>query len=680
MKKRYCLLLMILFAGSILFAQEIPVAAEQQLENLADAGTEPDDDTYLQEMAYFLKHPVQLNTAGEEELKQLRILNELQVQSLLHYRRLFGPLVNMYELQAIPYWDISTIRRVLPYCTLSSADIAPLKKMFKGGEHSILFRFSQVLEKNSEYNSSAGNGMYRGSPQRLLLRYRYNRKNAVLYGITADKDAGEQFFKGAQRYGFDFYSFHFFIKNNTRLKALALGDFTVNMGQGLIQWQSLAFKKSADALAVKRQSPVLRPYTSAGEFYFYRGAGATLQQGKIQITTFVSFRKLNANVITDTLTNEERVSSLLTSGYNRTNGELADRNKLSQQTAGANIVFKQKRWHAGINAVAHRFSLPIQKQEEPYNLFAIGGNSWYNLSADYSATIRNMHFFGEAAIDKRGGKAMINGLQLSADPRLDIAVIHRRLAENYQALYGNAFTENTSPSNENGLYIGAAFRPFPGWRADIYYDIYRFPWLKYRTDAPSGGRDYLIQLTVAAGRKTEIYSRFRREVKEANLSVINGSSSTSHVGPVYRTNWRTQVAARINAALTLRCRTELVWFRPAGGQAETGFLSFFDAVYKPLLASWAISGRLQYYNTGSYDSRVYAYENDVAYSYSIPAFYGEGYRFYLVFQKDAGKNLQFWVRWAASIFQKRPGNEDVMSTSTAINGGGEIRLQTRISF
>ncbi|MBL7733724.1 MAG: helix-hairpin-helix domain-containing protein, partial [Chitinophagaceae bacterium] len=104
MKKRYCLLLMILFAGSILFAQEIPVAAEQQLENLADAGTEPDDDTYLQEMAYFLKHPVQLNTAGEEELKQLRILNELQVQSLLHYRRLFGPLVNMYELQAIPYW------------------------------------------------------------------------------------------------------------------------------------------------------------------------------------------------------------------------------------------------------------------------------------------------------------------------------------------------------------------------------------------------------------------------------------------------------------------------------------------------------------------------------------------------------------------------------------------------
>jgi hypothetical protein len=131
---------------------------------------------------------------------------------------------------------------------------------------------------------------YLGSPPKLFFRYRYQDKNLLQYGIVGDKDAGEQFFKGAQKYGFDFYSFHFFARKMGAVQALALGDFTVNMGQGLIQWQSLAFRKSVDILAIKRQSPVLRPYNSAGEFSFHRGAGVTLQKGKFEGTAFISYR------------------------------------------------------------------------------------------------------------------------------------------------------------------------------------------------------------------------------------------------------------------------------------------------------------------------------------------------------------------------------------------------------
>ena len=61
------------------------------------------------------------------------------------------------------------------------------------------------------------------------------------------------------------------------------------MGQGLIQWQSLAFKKSMEIMGVKRQSAILRPYHSAGEFYFHRGAGITIKKGKIEATVFASF-------------------------------------------------------------------------------------------------------------------------------------------------------------------------------------------------------------------------------------------------------------------------------------------------------------------------------------------------------------------------------------------------------
>src|SRR6185503_7473909 len=101
--------------------------------------------------------------------------------------------------------------------------------------------------------------------------YRYSYKNLLQYGLVGDKDAGEQFLKGAQHSGFDFYSFHLFARNVGVIQSLAIGDFTVNMGQGLIHWQGLAFKKSAATMSIKRQSAVLRPYNSAGEFYFHRG-------------------------------------------------------------------------------------------------------------------------------------------------------------------------------------------------------------------------------------------------------------------------------------------------------------------------------------------------------------------------------------------------------------------------
>ncbi|MEI2750598.1 MAG: hypothetical protein V9E88_17805 [Ferruginibacter sp.] len=125
-------------------------------------------------------------------------------------------------------------------------------------------------------DSSQATNFYPGSPQRVLVRYKYTYKNLLQYGIVGEKDAGEEFFKGSQKAGFDFYSAHLFARNMGIVKALALGDFTVNLGQGLVQWQSLAFKKGPDVLATKRQAAVLRPYNSFGEINFHRGVGITI--------------------------------------------------------------------------------------------------------------------------------------------------------------------------------------------------------------------------------------------------------------------------------------------------------------------------------------------------------------------------------------------------------------------
>jgi len=658
-------------------AQDIPPQTEQQLENLTDIDqAETEDDTYLQQLSNYQKHKLNLNIADANELNELRILTDLQIQNFLSYRRLFGSLIDIHELQAIPGWDITTIQKLLPFITVSTTiDVKDdLISRFNGGDQVLLLRISQVLEKSAGFDHSKPGTKYAGSPQRLFFRYRYNYKNLLQFGIVGDKDAGEQFFSGSQKYGFDFYSFHLFIRKIGVIEAFALGDFTVNMGQGLIQWQSLAFKKSVDIVAIKRQAAILRPYNSAAEYNFHRGAGVTLRKKKLEATVFASVRRLSANIIIDTVSFSDHFSSFQTSGYHRTESEIDDRSKLTQTAVGGNIKYSGNRFQVGINTIYYKFSLPLQRQNEPYNRYAIAGNNWYNTSIDYTYTYKNLHFFGEAAIDKNFNKAFLNGLLLSVDPKVDLSFVYRNIAKDYQAINANAFTESTYPSNEKGLYAGITIRPVSSWRVDAYTDVYKFPWLKYQVDAPSRGRDLFIQLTYTPRRNVEMYMRYRNESKQGNQPGNNTVSNQLVFLP--KQNLRTQLSYKMNTSITLRSRFDMLWYGNKTMNSEAGFLTYLDVVYKPLLKPYSGILRLQYFETDGYNSRLYAYENDVLYSYSIPAFYDKGYRYYITLSYDAGSKLSLWLRIAQTIYNEK---NKIGSGLDEIEGNRktEIKFQAR---
>lgn len=658
-----------------------PVIIEQQVENLTEnsADIETEDDSYLQEMQHFLDDPINLNTATESDLKDLKVLTALQIQNLISYRNLLGKFINIYELQAVPGWNVSMIRKIRPYITVDDQPnlFTSLGFRLKNGERSVLARVTQVLERSKGYLIDTTKSFYPGSPQKLFIRYKYSYKNLLQYGITAEKDAGEEFFKGAQKSGFDFYSAHFFVRNIGIIKSLALGDFQVNLGQGLTQWMGLAFKKSSDVLNIKRQDDILRPYNSAGEIYFHRGAGITLQKKFVEATAFVSYRKLDANFIIDTLNNQDFVSSLQTSGYHRTNNEVADKNIQRQFTFGGNISFTKNTFHIGLNGVHYHFKYPIIKIDELYNKYALNGNSWGNYSIDYSYTFKNMHFFGEAATTEKFDKAFINGLLISADARVDLSFVYRKISKRYQSLYTSAFTESTFPTNENGFYAGISINPTDVWRIDAYADLYNFPWLKFRVNAPSAGNDYLIQVTYKPDKQTEVYSRYHSERKAINYNPL--SITLNPVVAIPKQNWRTQFTYKLNTAFTLRSRVELLWYDKKGPASEQGFLTYADIIFKPLRKAYSGNIRLQYFETDSYNSRMYAYENDVLYSFSIPVFYDKGYRYYLNLNYDITKRWSFWFRLAQTIY---PGKNVIASGLDEITGNhkSEIKIQSIINF
>lgn len=661
-------------AHSFIAAQDLPNATKQQLENLADVTEqETEDDAYLQQLSYLQKDPMNLNTATADELQVFFFLTDLQIQNLIQYRNLLGDLISIYELQSVPGWDLNTIYKIIPYISVGNRILLKedLLSRFRQGEKSLLLRASRIIENSKGYDQTLSTH-YGKDKNQLLLRYRYQYKNLLQYGFSADKDAGEPFFKSINTKGFDFYSFHLFARNVGIFKSIAIGDYTVNLGQGLIQWQSLAFKKSTEVLAIKRQSAVLKPYTSAGEFYFNRGIAATIQKGNIQATFFGSFRNISANRSMDSLGNEI-FTSFLTSGYHRTSSEQVDKNSVHQTSFGGNVSYRQKTIYIGLNGVGHQFSIPLEKRHEPYNLYALGGRKWGNISVDYSFTHKNFHFFGEAAADKNFNKATVNGLLMSVTSKIDVSLLHRYISKDYQALYGNAFTENTLPNNERGFYAGMNIKPFPAISLQLYSDLYKFPWLKYRTDAPSEGKDFMAQLIYEPDKKIEIYTRYRYESKQINETQ---DGFTNYVVDKPRQNWRVHFSYILSPQFTFRSRVDMLWYDKEGKSKEEGFLFFTEGIYKAA-SSLTANLRLQYFETNGYNSRLYAYENDVLYSYSVPAFFDKGFRYYCNINYDVGKKFSVWVRWAQTLYKNK---ETVGSGLDEINGNRRSQVKLQVIY
>jgi hypothetical protein len=450
---------------------------------------------------------------------------------------------------------------------------------------------------------------------------------------------------------------------------LALGDYAVNFGQGLIQWHSLGFAKGSEAIIIKRQSPTLVPYRAAGEFNFYRGAAACLKKGFWEATAFVSRRNVSGNIIHDST---KTFSAFQASGYNRTASEVADRNKIREFTVGGNFKFRRNTFEIGLNSILHQFDHFLRKKDEPYNSFAFSGSESFNSSVDYSFGHKNLHLFGEAAIDKNKNAAVVQGFIVSVDPKVDVSLFYRNLSRAYQSLYASTFAEGSQPANEKGIYSGITIRPSYMWTVNAYADFYRFPWLRYRLDAAAQGCDYLIHLLYRPNKQTELSARFRSEDKPSNAQSEN---NTRYPEAQPRRSVRIHFSTQPGPTLLFRWRVEMVWFQRRQARDE-GFLGYFETS-KKVGNHLKCNGRLQYVETGSYDSRIYAYESDVLYSFSIPAFYNKGLRYYLNLTYDITNKTTCWIRFAQMLYRNK---EHVGSGMDELNGRTKTEIKAQFQL
>jgi hypothetical protein len=669
------------------YAQSVndPDSRREALEADAERkGSEPEDDSYELNLEEFSRHPLNLNAASGEDLVQLHLLNALQIGNFISYRKLLGPLLTLRELQAVPGWDIEIIRELLPYIRVAQNEpiYTVLRKRWSGGNGTFLVRAAQVLEKSRGFKKPASPdaSYYEGSAQKIFIRYTYNYKQLLTYGFSGDKDAGEPFFRGAQRAGFDFYSFHFFLRQMGIIRAIAIGDFTVNMGQGLIQWQGFSLTKSSQSMAIKREAAFIEPYHSAGEFNFHRGIGICLQKGKWQSGFIISSQKISTNTESDSSGGEDIFSSFQNSGYHRTPAEIADRNNTRQISAGGSIHYLGNRFQMGINWIHFKFNRPFQKQDEPYNLYSLKGTLLTDYSIDYNYTLSNMHLFGEIASDRWRHLALMQGALISLNENLDLGFLYRNISPGYLSLYSDAFTENNVPNNEKGFYAGLTFRPVAGLQANIYCDVFMFPWLKYAVDAPSAGRDFFFQLNFQPTKTARFTATYKNEMKSGNNGDLN--TATHEISSPVKQRWRVETNYKISGAIHFDGRIELLSITGNHTIPQTGFLGMAGMGFSKAGISADMGFTL--FETDNYDSRIYAYEPDLIYNFSLPSYYGKGIHYYINFHRDLSRLISHkaghfrfsaWLKWGQVYYR---GVESIGSGLDEIPGNRKSELKAQV--
>lgn len=668
-----CALFLLLLTFNALAQEEEKV--KDLIENLAEnLPEEPDLSELTEKLAHFRKRPINLNKTSPEQLKELVFLSAAQIGNFFSYLKNSAQLIDVLELQAIPGFDIETINKLLPFVRVGPATIQ-LKgtNLLAAGSNDLRLRYARLMQQQKGFKALPGS-RYLGRPEKLLLRYRYQVSNVLSAALVMEKDAGEALLN--KRTVMDHCAAHLAVFNPGRLKKLVLGDYSLQFGQGLTLWSGFAFGKGPDVTSVAAKDVGLKPYTSANEASFFRGAAAMVDLGgNMHITPFVSYRKLDASLkaLPD---GSYTLSNINISGLHRTATELKNQRSLGQLVYGGALQYLSPNLAIGTVAYHSAYQHPFITGTALYNRYAFTGRRLSNTGLHYNYTFSNTYFYGELAHSLGSGWALINGAVTAVSPKLSAVLLYRNYSKNYHNFFSSAIGEATETANELGWYAGFNYKPIKTLSLSVYTDYFKFPWLKYRVDAPSSGYEFLGQLTYTRTKIFKTMLRFKHEQKQQNP---DAGSTASGLQALIKQSCRLEWNYKPGPKFSFQQRTELVRYQKGLAPAETGFLVYQDVNYAPLSSRISGNMRLAYFNTPSYNSRIYAYEDDVLYSSGSGNYSGKGIRTYLNLRYRLLKQMDIWGRYAIYSYS---GVETIGSGLDEIEGNkkAEVKFQLRYQF
>ena len=625
----------------------------------------------LEELSNRLQEPVNLNSATREQLEQFPFLSDIQIEHLLAYIYIHGQMETIYELQLVEELDRQTIQYLLPFVCIKAINNEPafrwktmLKDAGRYGKNEVLTRLDTPFYKRKGYEHT-----YLGPSVYNSVKYTFRYRDQLYAGGVAEKDAGEPFAALHNRYGYDYYSFYLLLQNCGRLKSLAVGNYRLSFGQGLVMSTDYLMGKTIYASSFNNRSAGIKRHSSTDEYNYFRGVATTVALTKrLSVSAFYSHRNMDG-VVTD-----GEITSVYKTGLHRSRKEADKKNLLTSQLTGGNVSYQQNHIRLGITGVYYVFNRPYEPELTGYSKYNIHGNHFYNLGIDYAYRWRRFSFQGETAIGKQGW-ASLNRLQYSPVQDIQFMLIHRFYSYDYWAMYAHSFGEGSTVQNEQGYYVGLETTPFSHWRFFVSFDLFSFPWKKYRINKPSRGTDGLIQATFTPRTNLSMYLKYRYKQKERDLT---GSKGTLTL-PIFHHQLRYRLNYSLNDVFSSRTTLDYNHFHSQDRAATKGYqVTQMISSQLPWTRLFAdVQG--SYFSTDDYDSRVYVSEKGLLYTFYTPSFQGRGFRCAVRLRYEPNEHWMFITKFGETVYLDRneigSGNDLIFGNKKA-----DVQMQLRIKF
>ena len=596
------------------------------------------DYEQLQTDLYALhESPIDLNNTSDEELTQLYFLSPQQIDAILAYAYRH-PFESLYELRLIPELADYEIRDLLPFVYINRAalnseaintDALYAKEIFAKAHHELLTR---IDARNIE--------AYEGTdPIYTQFRYRFDFRRRVTFGVQLRRPAGG-FARDLQ------YGAYLQLNDITpHLHTLVAGNFQASFGQGLVLAPVFHSGKSMYVTSVGQQREGLRYYSSVdGEGL--HGAGATLRwewkkTTRLDVSALYSMRHANDSTWHHLL--------------------------------GANLTLRHKKLQVELTAIENLWSDSIHpytnaKYNRHYfrgrNQAVIGASfrynhGWFDAFGEI-ATAQNYKRFEEAingAANKpinspNWGIGTIVGCRFYPTSGLSLLALYRYYSPYFDNALGYAFSETSRLGDENGGYLGFDITRLRNWRFIGYGDIFYFSGYKYGLgDAVKTlGYDAMAEIQYSwskhpsfqGGDGGRLSLRLRARQKG------DATYSTRAQFDWAQGSWSLRTTAEANI-IPSKLST-------LNSQLTYGYTIFQDISYSLPLREGRGLGlrlRLQGFDAREWANRIYTYEHDVLYAYSIPAVYGLGGRAYLCLRWQIIPQLALYFRASETVYARK---------------------------
>ncbi len=637
----------VFFVNLVTYAQYDSTALinDKLIELIEDISENTEESQILELIEELKDNPIDLNSATKKDFLKIPFLSPNDVDEIIKTRnkRKLTSINDLYQSKNI---NPDIIKLIKPFIIIKKDNTS---KMYKTNIE-LRSRYQADIQSRKGFR----NNFYKGNKLKNYNRIKIN-SSYYKFGLLTEKDAGEKNYS-------DHYSGFLQLNFNWILNKIIIGDFNYEFGQGLIMWSPYSFSKGSDAInsPLKRERNII-PHNSSEENNYFRGIATNIKLGNFQITPYYSQNKIDA-----TKNDANEITNFYSTGYHRTETEISKKDNLQATSYGMSLSYNYKDFFdIGIlhfrNNYSHSF--PFQSKN------TLKGNSFNFTSAKFNLHLNNYSLFGEIAYNNQS-LATVNGLYFSLNKNIKLVTIYRNYSASFYNIYSNGFGESNNTQNETGFYFGVKLNTSIGI-FNLYYDIFNSPAKSYYSDFPNSGNDFMTNYSAKINKNLKVLFKFKHETKE----ILASDSKEYHFKNETKTNYRIEFKYNIGEKVYGKTRVELVKYH-LNPKSETGIISFQDIKYK-LSSLLTISSRIIFFETDSYNSRIYEFENDLkGIMINLPMF-GKGLRYYFLINFNLNKNFRLYLKYSELY---KPNLTSLGSGNSKILGNIDNRLSFQLDL